>query len=237
MRGVLYPQDFGAVGDGVTDDTVAVTLWREALEVQKKLGLLEGRYRLTAPQLWVLPSGGLAIRGRQRLLDGFILDPGLGMSWTAGLSNGVFDADFSDFRVIADTPGVALRIGKDDFSDGLNSCRFRIFVNNRHQAHGQQVGLRINIVRSDKPRAPAFQLLVITRRHPSVQIGAAPDTHGAFQHPQPSVVAKVEPLLPRGIALESRAHGARSLVSHRLGATSHPLYSQVLKHNIPGISP
>ena len=60
----LYPEDFGAVGDGITDDTAALEAWLASPSLSLRMG--DGRYLTTRPLVSALP-------GRTILSDGGVI--------------------------------------------------------------------------------------------------------------------------------------------------------------------
>ncbi|WP_157997350.1 hypothetical protein [Rhizobium favelukesii] len=119
--GNVSPQEYGAIGDGIVDDTAAIDLWLSEILTQKHSGLLDGwyRYRPTCP--WNLggKNFGVTIEGKRRNYDGFILDPGYSLSIHA--EGDVFYPLFSNFRVGGHVAGPLVRIGNDNLSGAINS--------------------------------------------------------------------------------------------------------------------
>lgn len=64
----LSVKDFGAVGDGVTDDTAAITAWFDYVISNGKQGFLpSGRYRITSTLVILTLKSGWSIIGQGRL--------------------------------------------------------------------------------------------------------------------------------------------------------------------------
>ena len=53
------PQDFGAIGDGVADDTAAVAAWWTEAMISGHGYIPAGIYRITSSQTWDLGTGGI----------------------------------------------------------------------------------------------------------------------------------------------------------------------------------
>lgn len=73
LNKVFTPRDFGAVGDGVTDDTVAIQKWAE----QKERRVLDKGIYLVSKPIVFTPGGGVIGEGGELLLadnfDGYSL--------------------------------------------------------------------------------------------------------------------------------------------------------------------
>lgn len=100
-----HPVLFGAVGDGVADDTAAVQAWADAGG-----GTVNGRYRLTSPVM--VNDKSLVIRAAGEARPAFIVEGGVGISVsrsaTGASANVVLDMEGVDF--IPDGAGTATAI-------------------------------------------------------------------------------------------------------------------------------
>ena len=68
LNKVFTPRDFGAVGDGVTDDTVAIQKWA----AQKERRVLDrGIYLVSTPILFTPGGGVIGEGGELRIADNF----------------------------------------------------------------------------------------------------------------------------------------------------------------------
>lgn len=131
----VRPQDFGAIGDGVADDTAPIELWLNEILTCKKTGILDGNYRYRPTKAWDIGGHnfGVHIEGKRRNFDGISLDPGYSLNIYA--SGDVFYPTFQGFKVRGSCAGPVLRIGKDDLSDAFNAAIFDgLVVNNDIQS-------------------------------------------------------------------------------------------------------
>lgn len=145
----VTPQMFGAVADATnigvgTDATAAIEACLAYWKTHNVEMALYGSYRYNPTGAWNLTgvNRGARIRGRSKNLDGFFLDTGKGLA-IEGDNN--FYLHLEEFRVFANVVGPALRIGKNDFSDAFNGCRFVLTVNNNSLDVGCS-GLCLNYV-------------------------------------------------------------------------------------------
>lgn len=116
----VTPQMFGAVGDGVADDTAAVQAWADAGG-----GVANGSYRLTAPV--TIADKPLVIRGSgEGRRASFVVAGAVGFSLTrtgAGIAAGAF-ADLSgvDFWPVGAGVATAIRLEETRPSTGIHVC-------------------------------------------------------------------------------------------------------------------
>ncbi|UFS83217.1 hypothetical protein LPB79_13265 [Rhizobium sp. T136] len=144
--GNVSPQEYGAIGDGIVDDTAAIDLWLSEILTQKHSGRLDGVYRYRPTSPWNLggKNFGVTIEGKRRNYDGFFLDPGYSLSIYA--DGDVFYPLFSNFRIAGYFAGPLVRVGKNDFSDAVNSMIWDGIVINNGSQSVSNIGLMCNHV-------------------------------------------------------------------------------------------
>lgn len=149
ITGPVTPRMFGGVADATnvgvgTDATEAieacVTFWKK-INVQMQF---DGSYRYNPPGPWDLTgvNRGALITGRSKNLDGIFLDPGKAFI-LEGANN--FYLHMEGFRVFGDIAGGVMRVGKSDFSDAFNGCKFLLTINNA-SLNAAAAGLILNYV-------------------------------------------------------------------------------------------
>lgn len=140
----LTPQMFGAVGDGIANDTLPLNEWLENVKETKLPGRLEGRYRYLPTAPWDLSgcNHGLVIEGARKNHDGIVLETGFNLSI---IGANCFYQHFEGWCIQGKYDGPLVTIGKDDFSDAFNGCRFTLTVNNDSLSDAAE-GLRLNYV-------------------------------------------------------------------------------------------
>lgn len=136
---VLYPQMFGAVGNGTAPDDTAFTNWHNA-QLAARMGghIPTGLYKLSSQKTWDLGANtdvtnrGLKITGdgpRNSVLvfDNGVAGPNLYVTATSGVN---FYSRIEGIGVEGNTDDVVLRIGAADFSNAFNSAVFDFVANN-----------------------------------------------------------------------------------------------------------
>ncbi len=144
--------DCGAVGDGITDDTVAVqTAIQKHLANGIPLECGKGRFKVSSQIAFdlsgALKTTGCMISGDGRRNTVIVSSYTAGIPFTITSTGGAFYHTIKDigFEGINNT-GPVLQIGRDDYSDAFNSCNFTgINVNNSSVNSGCE-GARVNFV-------------------------------------------------------------------------------------------
>jgi hypothetical protein len=140
----LSLKDFGAIGDGSTDDTVAVNAWIAEVLLTGNVGYAPaGNYKVTSPILidYVsVASYGFTLIGAGVQRTKFTSTVTTGAAFAlycsggvpppaAGQVSGVY-AKITALAFSANTVGPTLRIGKYDYSDQQNLVRLEIWCSN-----------------------------------------------------------------------------------------------------------
>lgn len=131
---VLTTKQFGAKADGATNDTAAITAWLAAVMACGKPGYISPGTHITTGitiDLGPVATKGIALYGA---------GPGISVIYTG--SSGVlikcsqnggaaFYSTFRDFGITADSSGIALQVGQENFADAMNEFQFdNILVQN-----------------------------------------------------------------------------------------------------------
>lgn len=155
---VLRLRDFGAIGNGVADDTAAIDAWLAAVQATGKPGYFgEGVFRYTGTQL-VLNVGGLAATqggilygagGSRTVLD-VSACTGTPQFLMRCAGNFLFYWTLRDFEIRGNRDGVMAQFGRDwtgsAYPDGLNSCTFENLVFRNNSTGTNAVAVRFNLV-------------------------------------------------------------------------------------------
>lgn len=144
----ISPQMYGAVGDGVADDTSAITSWFNQVVAQGVPGCaLAGNYRITSNltlNMALAANTGVNIFGAGMGRTTFSFDAGFGLEISSSAAHN-FYSSFRDFRVnCVVASGPCLRIGKNDRSDSLNEfIIYNVYGSNGSAASGA-IGVELN---------------------------------------------------------------------------------------------
>ena len=184
LKDSLNAKDFGATGDGVTNDTAAVQAAIAAhLASGTPLVFNAGIYRINAQILidvsTLLVNTGMSIRGAGRRRTIFASTHAASVPFL--ITGGA--AFFHAIRGIGFQGGYdagpILQIGKDDFSDAFNSCTFVDINVNNSSLNAACEGVRLNYVlqsdidivsncggtgRPGQPTTPGFGSAVVLRQ-------------------------------------------------------------------------
>ena len=142
-------EDFGAVGDGVTDDTTAVQNFINAC-LNGKVGYIPEGVYICSSQIVIDYSTAntrqLKIFGagcyRSTLKS--TMSSGVSFFFTSNMLFDSFHTVINDIGFVSSTTGICLQIGKDDFSDAMGNYNFtNVFVCNTSGA-ASSVGGRLN---------------------------------------------------------------------------------------------
>jgi hypothetical protein len=154
----LHLKDFGAVGDGVADDTAAINAWiTEVLATGKPGYFGAGHFRYTGTQ-FLLNIGGLAATQGGALIGAggsrTILDvtacTGTPQFLVRCQSNFLFYWTFKGFEVRGNRDGVMAQWGRDwdgsAYPDALNSCTIHDVIFRNNSGGTNAVAVRYNLV-------------------------------------------------------------------------------------------
>lgn len=146
----LTPYDFGAVGDGVADDTTALNNWFAQVAVVGAGQLGTGTYRVTANVTWSCPRNCPKIVGNGSSYSKIAFDAGFGLT-IQGISgtNPVFYGRFADFSIIGNIAGVLVKIA-NGASDAFNGVPFDSIVVNNNSTNAANKGVQFNAIYSSK---------------------------------------------------------------------------------------
>lgn len=130
----VTPQDFGAKGNGIDDDSSAIFAWLTNIGLTGRKGKLpSGRYKVTSALLLDcknFSSVGLDIEGdgmQRSIIDLTSVSSGVPFQITdsnGATSGDTFYLSLSNFGVHTNINGVGAALGKNDLSDALNACVF-----------------------------------------------------------------------------------------------------------------
>ncbi len=158
LREVLYLRDFGAVGDGVTNDTIAIDAFIAAVLATGKTGYLgAGHFVYQGSQLLITVGGLAATQGGKIVGAGFartILDVSSCASTPQFLfrsaSGFLFGWTLDGFEIRGINNGVMAQLGQDwngsAYGDALNSCCFNDLVFRNNSTGANAVAVRCNAV-------------------------------------------------------------------------------------------
>jgi hypothetical protein len=146
----LSPYDFGAVGDGVADDTTALNNWFTQVAVAGSGQLGNGTYRVTANMTWSCPRNCPKVVGNGPSYSKIAFDAGFGLTIQGvGGTNTVFFGRFADFSVIGNIAGVLVKIA-NGASDAFNGVPFDNIVVNNNSTNAANKGVQFNALYSSK---------------------------------------------------------------------------------------
>jgi hypothetical protein len=151
---IVSLKDFGAVGDGVTDDTTAVNAWYAQVLISGAGYVPKGTYKTTSTIIFdVLQrrTTGVTISGdgpRNSIFSSTVTSGDafqiICSGGTPGSPKSYFYSSFSQIGFQAATSGSTLTIGQSDLSDGGNSNLFTNITVNNSFATGTPSGLTLN---------------------------------------------------------------------------------------------
>lgn len=137
----LTPEQFGAVGDGTGDQTIALNNWFGAVVATGLPGRLIGTYRCTSQLTWDMSSVRTkcpTIHGcgnTKSIIDLTAVAASPALNITS--SSDAFFGTFRDFGVNGNYAGKTVQLGKTDYSGPFNSFIFEgINVKNSSNASG-----------------------------------------------------------------------------------------------------
>lgn len=151
---VSYPELFGAIGDGSTNDYAALMDWWSVGRALRMKGVHNGLRSLyySASTLSFNLSNTAADQSKGGKLVGtdphhcgFSLASGQRVEFVCNTADAAFYENFIDFRVVGNVDNnPILMFGRGDFSDALNACHVdNVIVNNGSQT-ANAVGIRFN---------------------------------------------------------------------------------------------
>jgi hypothetical protein len=158
MNEFIHLYDFGAVGDGVADDTTAINAWLTAVLTTGKPGYWgQGHFRYTGTQLEIVIGGLAATQGGMLIGAGgarTIVDvtacTGTPQFLVRCQANFLFYWTFAGFEIRGNRDGVMAQFGQDwtgsAYPDALNSCRIEDIVCRNNSTGTNAVGVRFNLV-------------------------------------------------------------------------------------------
>ena len=143
LRESLSLKDFGAVGDGVADDTNAVNLWFAAVLTTGKTGYAPaGTYKCTSPIVFdyvskQLTGFTLIGDGVQKTLFSSTVTTALAAAFSLVTSGGSVAIPaigvypkISQIGFLSNFGGTTFRVGYTDYSDQQNLVRFECWISN-----------------------------------------------------------------------------------------------------------
>lgn len=154
----LHLRDFGAVGDGVTNDTAAIDAWIAAVLSTGKPGYFGvGHYKYVGTQFLMIIGGLAATQGGKLLGAGYartILDvtacTGTPQFLVRCQANFLFGWTFDGFEVRGNREGVMAQWARDwdgsTYPDSFNSCRFTDLVFRNNGVTDNAIAVRFNSV-------------------------------------------------------------------------------------------
>jgi hypothetical protein len=138
----------GAKCDGSTDDAAAIGAWWSHLMRHGGVGALPvGRCVARSAIVWDMSErrDGVRIEGAgqgQSVLDLRAVRSGTPLLITA--SKGMFYGHFSDFTILADTPGPGVQLGRPELTDALNGFTFTQIEFKNIANNAAAVALQVN---------------------------------------------------------------------------------------------
>jgi len=145
--------DFNAAGDGVTDDTAAITNWIAAVISRGPTGFLPaGTYKCTSPLVFLLnsaPTTGCTFTGDgvgRSIIDvtSVPVSPQVLLSTTSSATGSDY-FKMTDIGLYGNTTGVVCQVGSETFSDPVNEPVLDLLVLNFNTADTAQA-VELNFV-------------------------------------------------------------------------------------------
>jgi hypothetical protein len=148
----LTPQDFGALGDGTTDDTAAVASWWTYVSTHGVEGYVPaGTYKLVGQVTWDIGATnrtkGVKVTGAGPRLAVFSLTTTSSPALLITNSNSpgdTFYCTFRDFGITTAVAGTGVRIGLASFADPFNSSTWDNLVINNTSTSASAIALETN---------------------------------------------------------------------------------------------
>jgi hypothetical protein len=153
------PYDFGAAGDGSTDDTTAISNWfgavtSAAAQHANCLFMATGHYRVTSNLTVTMPanSHGPVVFGAGGDNSVIVFDAGFHFTLTS--STAMFYASLRDFAIVGSYAGPLVRIATST-TDALNGALIDQLVVNNNSTDPANIGIQYNGLYNSRVRATA----------------------------------------------------------------------------------
>lgn len=159
MRDVVSAMDFGAKGDGATDDTNAIKAFISFLLLTGRAGHLpSGTYKITSQitiDLSTSSPKGLKLFGdgqQTSILDASTVSasPAILITAKPDAQGAGFYSSFCDFAIRGNIAGTLLQLGPSDNSAALNAVEFRNLWVGNNNTSSSTVGIQVNYVLGSK---------------------------------------------------------------------------------------